>query len=104
MLLIKCFCCEAESEETEFHRHCEAHLVRSSQDCSDEEFELYMFYRKNPKGVCFEQWRHVNGCGKYFHIARSSTSLEIYATYSIEHKQPPDYVLEAIRRKTTEDR
>ena len=37
----------------------EAHLKRYGPGSSDEEFEAYMFARKNPKGVHFERWRHA---------------------------------------------
>ena len=44
----------------------EAHLKRFGPGSSDDDFEAYLFNRENPKGVHFERWRHINGCGKWF--------------------------------------
>ena len=41
---------------------------------SDEEFEEYFFLRDNPKGLIFERWRHIHGCGRFFNAARRSAA------------------------------
>jgi sarcosine oxidase subunit delta len=89
MLILTCPCCAITGEETEFHGGGEAHLKRYGPGASDEDFEGYLFMRENPKGVHFERWRHVNGCGKWFHAARCTTTLEVFGTYSAQTLEPP---------------
>ena len=66
MLILECPYCGVKAEETELSPGYEAHLKRYGPGSTPEEFEAYMFARKNPKGVHFERWRHVYGCGKWF--------------------------------------
>lgn len=96
MLLLTCPNCGVTAEETEFHAGGEAHLKRFGPGSSDAEFSDYLFQRENPKGVHFERWRHVYGCGKWFHAARCTTSLEVFGTYSAQVTAPPKDVLDAI--------
>lgn len=51
--------------------------------------QSYLFYRKNPKGVHFERWRHSNGCGKWFIAARCTMTLEVFGTYSAQTFELP---------------
>ena len=99
MLILHCPYCGVDAEETELHAGGEAHLKRFGPGSSDEEFEGYLFHRENPKGVHFERWRHVNGCGKWFHAARCTTSLEVFGTYSAQTTEPPKDIITAIKAK-----
>ena len=63
MLLLECPYCGAKCEETELSPGGEAHIKRYGPGSSDQDFEAYLFMRENPKGVHFERWRHVYGCG-----------------------------------------
>lgn len=96
MLTLTCPACGVTAEETEFHAGGEAHLKRFGPGSSDDEFESYLFTRKNPKGVHFERWRHNNGCGKWFHVARCTTTLEVFASYAAQTYAPPEEVLNHI--------
>ena len=78
-----------KAEETELTPGYEAHLKRYGPGSSDEEFEAYMFARKNPKGVHFERWRHTYGCGKWFLAARDTATLEVFGTYPAQSSEPP---------------
>ena len=78
MLLLTCPHCGVSAEETEFHPGGEAHLKRIGPDGDDAAFMGYLFERKNPKGVHFERWRHAFGCGKWFHVARCTVTLEVF--------------------------
>ena len=89
MLVLNCPVCGVTAEETEFHAGGEAHLKRYGPGSSEQEFEAYLFTRKNPKGVHFERWRHVYGCGKWFHVARDTVTLEIFGSYSAQTTEPP---------------
>jgi sarcosine oxidase, subunit delta len=75
MLILECPYCGVKAEETELSPGYEAHLKRFGPGSSPEEFEAYMFARKNPKGVHFERWRHTYGCGKWFLAARCTATL-----------------------------
>ena len=75
MLILECPYCGVKAEETELAPGYEAHLKRFGPGSSDDDFEAYMFARKNPKGVHFERWRHAYGCGKWFLAARDTATL-----------------------------
>ena len=96
MLVLTCPYCGITAEETEFHAGGEAHLKRFGPGSSDAEFESYLFTRKNPKGVHFERWRHANGCGKWFHVARCTSTLEVFGSYAAQTYGPPEEILEHI--------
>ena len=96
MLILTCPNCGVTAEETEFHAGGEAHLKRYGPGSSDEDFEGYLFMRENPKGVHFERWRHVYGCGKWFHAARCTTTLEVFGTYSAQTTEPPKEICDKI--------
>lgn len=99
MLIFTCPYCGAEAEETELTPGGEAHLKRYGPGSSDDEFEGYLFQRENPKGVHFERWRHTNGCGKWFHAARCTMTLEVFGTYPAQSYEPPKSIQKAISKK-----
>jgi|TARA_B100001059_G_scaffold210735_1_gene224595 sarcosine oxidase subunit delta len=99
MLLLTCPNCGIAAEETELVAGGEAHLKRYGAGSSDDDFETYMFMRKNAKGVHFERWRHVNGCGKWFHAARCTMTLEVFGTYSAQTLEPPKDLIKHIKAK-----
>jgi heterotetrameric sarcosine oxidase delta subunit len=35
-----------------------------------------------------ERWRHANGCGRWFNMARSTTTHEIVAVYKVGDDKP----------------
>ncbi len=102
MLTLRCPYCGADCEETELAAGGEAHIERFGPGSSDDEFENYLFTRKNPKGVHFERWRHVYGCGKWFHAARCTVTLEVFGTYSSQLSSPPADIIDAIRARRPE--
>ena len=89
MLILTCPYCGVACDETELSPGGEAHLTRFGPGSSDEEFEDYLFQRENPRGVHFERWRHAHGCGKWFHAARDTVTLEVFGTYSAQVTEPP---------------
>lgn len=95
MLLLTCPHCGVSGEETEFAPGGEAHIRRAGPGSSDDEFAAYLFERTNPKGVHFERWRHAYGCGKWFHAARSTVTLEVFGTY-FATERPPRPILDRI--------
>lgn len=99
MLILNCPYCGVMADETELHAGGEAHIKRFGPDSSDQEFETYLFTRKNPKGVHFERWRHINGCGKWFHAARCTMTLEVFGTYSAQCFEPPKALVTRIKKK-----
>ena len=99
MLILTCPVCGVTAEETEFHAGGEAHLKRFGPGSEDQDFEDYLFMRENPRGVHFERWRHVYGCGKWFHAARSTTTLEVFGTYPAQTTEPPAEIRETLSDK-----
>jgi len=89
MLLIPCPFC-GERDETEFRCGGEAHIARPKQRqaLSDQEWADYLFMRSNPKGVHFERWRHVHGCGRWFNVARDTVSDRILEVYAMGAPRP----------------
>ncbi|PRX37946.1 sarcosine oxidase subunit delta [Meinhardsimonia xiamenensis] len=99
MLILHCPYCGVMADETELAPGGEAHLRRAGPESSDEEFMAYLFERENPRGVHFERWRHALGCGKWFHAARDTATLEVFGTYPAQVTEPPEALLETIREK-----
>jgi sarcosine oxidase subunit delta len=99
VLTLTCPCCGVAADETELAAGGEAHLKRFGPGATDDDFEGYLFLRKNPKGVHFERWRHAYGCGKWFLAARDTATLEVFGTYPAQSKEPPRALLAEIRRK-----
>ena len=93
MLILACPYCGVKAEETELAPGDEAHLKRFGPGSSDDDFEAYMFARKNPKGVHFERWRHAYGCGKWFLAARCTATLEVFGTYPAQVREPPPDII-----------
>ena len=99
MLILTCPNCGVAADETELTAGGEAHLKRHGPGSSDDDFEGYLFQRENPKGVHFERWRHSYGCGKWFHAARCTITLEVFGTYSAQVTEPPKEILDKISAK-----
>ena len=96
MLTLTCPNCGILADETELSPGGEAHLRREGPDSSDEAFESYLFLRENPLGPHFERWRHTHGCGKWFHAARCTATLQVFGTYSAQTTEPPQHIRDAI--------
>ncbi len=90
MLLIRCPYCEEERPELEFRGAGEAHIARPENiaEISDEAFEQFFFIRTNPKGLVYERWRHIHGCGRFFNAVRDSVSDKFVTTYKAGEKKP----------------
>lgn len=92
MLLIKCPVCGVEADETEFHYGGEGHIVRPASrhpdKISDKAQRDYLYIRKNPRGLHHERWQCARGCGKWFHAARDTLTMEIKAVYGITEPPP----------------
>lgn len=99
MLTLQCPYCGVQADETELHAGGEAHLKRETVGSTDNDFEDYLFMRENPKGVHFERWRHVAGCGKWFHAARCTMTLEVFGTYPAQTLAPPKEITDKISAK-----
>ncbi len=89
MLLIPCPWC-GERPETEFRYGGAAHIARAERpaELSDEQWVAFLYLRDNPKGVHFERWRHIHGCGRFFNAARDTLSDKFLATYKAGERRP----------------
>ena len=99
MLILECPYCGVKGEETEFAPGGEAHLKRFGPGSSEDDFNAYLFRKENPKGVHFERWRHAHGCGKWFHAARCTMTLEVFGTYPAQTTEPPQDIRDRITAK-----
>lgn len=99
MLILTCPYCNVAADETELTPGGEAHLTRAGADATEAQLESYLFHRQNPRGVHFERWRHSYGCGKWFHAARCTLTLEVFGTYSAQTSAPPKAIEQAIRAR-----
>lgn len=101
MLLIYCPYCEEERPEIEFRYAGEAHIVRPAdiKSVSDEEFAEFFFLRDNPKGIAFERWRHVHGCGRFFNAVRDTVTDKIIMTYEAGKPRPSDEEIQARQKE-----
>ena len=99
MLKLTCPYCGIEADESELRPGGEAHLKRQGPDSTDRELEEYLFLRNNPKGIHFERWLHRHGCGKWFHVARCTETLEVFGTYEAQTLEPPTSIMEAISER-----
>ncbi|MEO4044125.1 sarcosine oxidase subunit delta [Hoeflea sp. CAU 1731] len=90
MLLIYCPYCQEERPELEFAHAGEAHIARPTNmaNISDDEFETFFFIRSNPKGLAYERWRHVHGCGCFFNAVRDTVTDKFLATYKTGEPKP----------------
>jgi len=88
-----------QAEETEFVPGGEAHIKRAGSGSSEEDFEAYLFHKKNPRGVHVERWRHAYGCGKWFHVVRCTTTHEVYGAYAAQTHEPPADLCQVVRER-----
>ncbi|QPC85511.1 sarcosine oxidase subunit delta [Mesorhizobium sp. NBSH29] len=90
MLLIHCPYCDEERPELEFRGAGEAHIARSGDiaETNDADFEAFFFIRTNPKGVIYERWRHIHGCGRFFNAARDTVTDKFFLTYKAGEPKP----------------
>jgi sarcosine oxidase subunit delta len=89
MLLVPCPFC-GERPEIEFRYAGPAHVERAQRpaDLSDEDWASYLYLRDNPRGLHFERWRHIHGCGRFFNAARDTVSDRFLASYKAGQKRP----------------
>lgn len=97
MLTLRCPCCGVDADETELKACGEAHLKRAGPVADARQFTEYMFMRDNPMGISVERWHHTFGCGKYFHVVRSSITMQVFGTYPAQTLEPPPRIVEAVR-------
>jgi len=99
MLILRCPYCGVDADETELAPGGPAHVRREASGSTDAEFEAYLLLRENPRGAHFERWRHASGCGKWFHAARDTVTLEVFGTYSAQVSGPPREIRDIIAAK-----
>jgi sarcosine oxidase subunit delta len=89
MLQIDCPWC-GKRAESEFSYGGEGGIVRppASESVSDEQWGDYVFMRANHKGMHHEQWRHSQGCGRWFNAARDTVSYRFVGVWKIGETPP----------------
>ncbi len=88
MLHIHCPYCQELRSEEEFSYGGEAHIRRPSAPAAltDRQWGDYLHFRKNPKGLHHELWRHAASCGRYFNVLRDTASHQILESHPLEEK------------------
>ncbi len=87
MLRINCPYCGVR-DETEFVFSGPSHVTRPTPESDDQTWTSYLFSRRNPAGLHLERWGHLYGCGRWFNVARDTTTHEILATYVLGAPPP----------------
>ena len=84
MLEIKCPYCGKRSQN-EFAYGGDATIKRPklNTEVSDEEWDTFVYYRKNPRGDHLELWQHISGCRQWFKVQRDTVTHEIFKTAEI---------------------
>ncbi|GGG85308.1 sarcosine oxidase subunit delta [Salipiger pallidus] len=90
MLLIHCPYCNETLPELEYAYAGEAHIARPANpsEVSDEEWAEFLFMRSNVKGIHYERWRHLHGCGRFFNAVRDTVSDKFLTTYEAGAPRP----------------
>jgi sarcosine oxidase subunit delta len=58
--------------------------------------EKFLFIRENKRGIIFERWRHIHGCGRYFNCVRDTVTDQIIMTYKSGEPKPSDEEIEKV--------
>jgi heterotetrameric sarcosine oxidase delta subunit len=87
MMQLNCPCCGLR-DEAEFVCGGTTHIVRPPLDATDQVWGEYLFFRENPKGPHLERWRHAQGCGQWFNLARDTVTHAILAVYAVTEPPP----------------
>ena len=87
MLEIKCPNCGKRSQN-EFAYGGDATVKRPElgKEISDEEWDSFVYFRKNIRGKHAELWHHVAGCRQWFKVLRSTITHEIFKTSKINEE------------------
>ena len=88
MLRIPCPYCGVRDED-EFRCGGQSHITRPGLDSTETAWTDYLFNRDNPKGIHYERWLHVFGCGRWFNLARDTLTHQILAAYQMGDPRPP---------------
>ncbi len=84
MLEIKCPYCGKRSQN-EFAYGGDATIKRPelNKEVSDQEWDAFVYYRKNPRGDYLGLWNHISGCRQWFKAKRNTATHEIIETYEL---------------------
>jgi sarcosine oxidase subunit delta len=90
MLLIRCPYCQSDCPEVEFTYAGEAHIGRPTDPSklSDDAWGDHLFIRSNARGLHYERWRHIHGCGRFFNAVRHTVSDRFLMTYKAGMPRP----------------
>jgi sarcosine oxidase, subunit delta len=90
MIQIHCPYCEETRPEVEFSYGGEAHIARplDPSKLDDQQWEEFLFIRRNPRGPHAERWRHTHGCGRFFNAVRDTVTDRFEVTYKTGEARP----------------
>jgi len=87
VLRIRCPFC-GERDEADFRYGGEHGAARPAAAVSNDDWADYLFNRENVRGIAYERWCHHFGCGRWFCIARDTSTNKIHAVYDISGEKP----------------
>lgn len=87
MLRIPCPYC-GKRDENEFVFGGPAHVSRTSGQVDDATWTAYLYSKENTVGIQFERWAHMYGCGRWFNLARNTTTHAILRSYPLSDPKP----------------
>ena len=81
MLEIKCPYCGNRSQN-EFAYGGDATVKRPelNTEVSDQDWDNFVYYRKNPRGNHLELCHHISGCRQWFKVLRNTATHDIIQT------------------------
>jgi len=84
MLEIKCPYCGKRSQN-EFSYGGDATVKRPelNKEVSDQEWDTFVYYRKNLRGDHLELWHHISGCRQWLKAKRNTATHEIIETFEL---------------------
>ena len=87
MLEIKCPYCGNRSQN-EFAYGGDATVKRPelNTEISDQDWDNFVYYRKNPRGKHLELWHHISGCRQWFKVLRNTATHDIIQTMEMKEK------------------
>ena len=85
MLYIFCPHCGSRSQN-EFAYGGDATVKRPdlNKEVTDDEWDHFVYYRKNLRGNHLELWHHISGCRQWFKVHRNTATHEILKTLELK--------------------
>ena len=89
MLEIRCpYCGKRSQNEFAYGGDATVKRPKLNKDISDSEWDEFIYYRKNPRGIHLELWHHTSGCRQWFNVSRDTSNDKIHSVYKMGENPP----------------